>query len=264
MRGPGQHSARALQRRSWVIIAIVVCVLSTGVALGISFMGQTHAADAATQPRVTSPPTTAGSPVPPASPDGQLARASATPTVTPTTGPNDLPTDALAQPDLFARVFITRLLTQDYRRPRDELLGWVQSHSAQSAEPLVVGLIPPGLRARWAVYSVTDTGSGPAPIPTASEWDRLHRAGAHTTVQVQSVTQPYAWTSAVAAGRVTDPGVTGRQVTAHVTLHGVANGTAYTTVTSVALSFNLEGPPARGQWGFVTLAAYTVVPVGQS
>lgn len=264
MRRPGRRGVRPLQRRPWVIVAIVVCALSAaGLALGVSSMGQPHPTDAAAA-RPTAPPAATGSPVPPTVLDGPLARASAMPSVSPRKGPSDITAEALSQPDLFARAFVTRLLTQDYRRPRHELLAWVQSHSAQSAEPLVVGLIPPGLRTKWSVFSVSDTGSGPAPIPTAPEWERLGHDGAGTTVQVQSVTQPYAWTSAVAAGRITDPGVTGRQVTARVTLHGVAGGKAYTTVTSVSLSFNLEGPPTLGQWGFVTLAAYTVVPVEQS
>ncbi len=262
MRWPGRHLTRPARPRLWVIVA-VVCLLPAGLALGVSSTRQPDAAGAGTVAGVTTPPTTSGPPVPPAQSDGQLARASAMPSVSPETGSSDLPAEALAQPDLFARAFVTRLLTQNYRRPRQELLGWVQAHSAQSTDPLVVGLIPADLRAKWAIFSVSDTGSGPAPIPIASEWDRLRRAGASTTVQVQSVSQPYAWTSAVAAGRITDPGVTGRQVTARVTLRGVDNGTPYTRVTSVSLSFNLEGPPTRTDWSFVTLAAYTVVPVGQ-
>lgn len=31
------------------------------------------------------------------------------------------------------------------------------------------------------------------------------------TVEVQWVAEPYAWTAAVASGRITDPGVTGRR-----------------------------------------------------
>ncbi|WP_411283202.1 hypothetical protein [Lapillicoccus sp.] len=197
-------------------------------------------------------------------PDGQLSRATAMPAVTATTTPADLPADVMAQPDLFARAFVTRLLTQDYRQPRTELLGWVQAHAAQSTDPLVMGLIPSDLRDKWAVFSVTDTGSGPAPVPTPTEWEGLAGRSARTTVQIQHVNQPYSWTSAVATGRITDAGVTGREVTALVTLHTVDDGSPHTATTSVALSFNLEGPPTRDHWGFVTLAAYTVVPLAGS
>ena len=44
-----------------------------------------------------------------------------------------------------------QLLTQDYRTGRDELLAWVQSESAQSTEPLVVGLTPVELRGKLAL-----------------------------------------------------------------------------------------------------------------
>ena len=186
------------------------------------------------------------------------------PAVTAPNTPADLPADVTAQPDLFARAFVTRLLTQDYRQPRTELLGWVQAHAAQSTDPLVMGLIPPDLRDKWAVFSVTDTGSGPAPVPSATQWEGLAGRSARTSVQIQHVSQPYSWTSAVATGRITDPGVTGREVTALVTLHTVDGDSPHTATTSVALSFNLEGPPTRDHWGFVTLAAYTVVPLAGS
>ena len=49
---------------------------------------------------------------------------------------------ARQQPDLYAAAFTAQLLTEDYRTNRDQLLAWVQSESAQSTEPFVVGLTP--------------------------------------------------------------------------------------------------------------------------
>lgn len=166
--------------------------------------------------------------------------------------------DATLQPDLYAAEFVRRLLTQDYRTARPDLLAWAQAESAQSAEPLVVGLVPPELRDRLAAYSVTDTARGPAPIPTEREWAALAAAGATQTVQVEAVRIPLAWSNAVAAGRITDPGVTGREVAATVTRHTGSSVTRW----SVALTLNLEGPPTRATWGFVTAVTYRVVQIG--
>lgn len=162
------------------------------------------------------------------------------------------------QPDLYAAEFVRRLLTQDFRTARPDLLAWVQAESAQSAEPLVVGLVPPELRDRLAAYSVTDTASSPAPVPTEQEWANLAATGATQTVQVDAVRIPLAWSNAVAAGRITDPGVTGREVAATVTRHTGSSVTRW----SVALTLNLEGPPTRATWGFVTTVTYRVVQIG--
>ncbi len=162
------------------------------------------------------------------------------------------------QPDLFAAAFVRRLLTQDYRTPRADLLAWVQAESAQTTEPLVVGLVPPEMRDRFAVYSVTDTASGPAPVPSEDEWRILAAQGATTTAAVGRVLEPQAWSNAVDAGRIHDPGVTARQVQATVTRH---LGTV-TSSYSVEVIVNLEGPPTRDRWGFVTLLTYTSIPTG--
>jgi len=258
----GVTGTRRIGWRTLVALTLVALALALAVAAGVT--RRTAPGSAEPGPPHTSSTTAVGSDVPVATPDEQLARATAMPAVEATDDPSDLPPEVTTQPDLFARAFVTRLLTQDYRRPRTELLGWVQSHSTTSPEPLVMGLIPPDVRVRWAVFSVSDSAAGPVPVPSASEWDRLARLGARTTVEVQRVSQPYAWTSAVASGRITDPGVTGREVTALVTLHWVEGGSPRTSTTSVALSFNLEGPPTRALWGFVTLAAYTAVPLAGS
>jgi len=100
-----------------------------------------------------------------------------------------------------------------------------------------------------------------APIPVTDEWARLAQLQGYTTVEVQRVSEPMAWSSAVSSGRITDAGVTGREVTAMVTLHIVQDGRPRVSVSSVALTLNLEGPPARPDWGFVTAVTYTQIPV---
>jgi hypothetical protein len=172
--------------------------------------------------------------------------------------------DLAQQPDLYAAEFVRRLLTQDYRQPRSDHLAWVQSESAQTSEPLVVGLVPLELRPRLAVYSVSDTTAQPAPVPSRSEWAALGLQNAYTTVRVERVEEPMAWSNAVASGRISDPGITGRQVLATVTLHYTHDGRDATSTSSVAMTLNIQGPPTRSSWGFVTAVTYTTVPMSAS
>jgi hypothetical protein len=174
------------------------------------------------------------------------------------------PTAYRHQPDLYARAFVERLLTQDYTTSRDGQLAWVQAESATTNEPLVTGMVPPELRDRLALFSVTDQRSGPAPIPSTAQWKHLAELHGHTTVTVQRVTEPLAWSNAVEAGRVSDPGVTAREVTALVTLTTRAGGRTVTRRTSVDLTLNLLGPPTRAEWAFTTLITYRAVPMGAS
>ena len=195
--------------------------------------------------------------------DDEITRLRAMTPVDPATplGPRSIAPEATMQPDLYAGEFVKHLLTQDYRTPRADLLEWVQSEAVQTSEPLVSGLVPPQLRDKWAVFSVTDPTGGTAPIPGTDEWGRLAQLQGYTTVEVQRVSEPMAWSSAVSSGRITDAGVTGREVTALVTLHTATGGRAKASVASVDLTLNLEGPPVRPGWGFVTAVTYTQVPV---
>ena len=168
---------------------------------------------------------------------------------------------ARLQPDLYAAAFTAELLTQDYRTSRDGLLAWVQSESAQSTEPLVVGLTPVGLRGRLALWSVQDDTGSPAIVPNQAVWAALAARQGYTTVRIQKVTEPASWADAVAGGQITDPGVTAREVDAEVTLHTTDNGQPVTAASSVALTIQLEGPPARGGYGFVVAVIYAVAPV---
>ena len=170
--------------------------------------------------------------------------------------------EARQQPDLYAAAFVSQLLTQDYRTDREQLLAWVQSESAQSTDPLVVGLTPVDLRGRMAVASVQDGVNGPAPVPSQSDWADLAGRQGHTTVQIQRVIEPEPWASAVADGQITDPGVTARQVDAEVTLHTNVHGKGIAEHFSVALVVNLEGPPVRGEYGFVAAITFNVAKVG--
>jgi hypothetical protein len=193
-----------------------------------------------------------------------LSRMRAIPPVQPATSPQYPAVNAEArhQPDLYAAAFVRQLLTQDYRTDRAQLLAWVQSESAQSTDPLVVGLTPVELRGRLAVATVQDGVNGPAPVPTQADWADLAARQGHTTVQVQRVIEPLTWASAVAGGQITDPGVTARQVDAKVTLHTVDHGKVAAQRFSVALVVNLEGPPVRAGYGFVAAIIYNVVREG--
>jgi len=168
---------------------------------------------------------------------------------------------ARLQPDLYAAAFTGRLLSQDYRTGRGQLLAWVQSEAAPSTEPLVVGLTPVGLRGRLALWSVQDDTGSPAIVPSPSAWAALAARRGYVTVQIQKVTEPVSWAAAVADGAITDPGVTARQVDAEVTLHTVDHGQTISRRSSVSLTVQLEGPPARGGYGFVVAVIYDVVGI---
>lgn len=246
-----------------VLILVLAILALTGTAM------TTSSPPAEVAPTRTAPPPMA---VPAISPpnlgqsvalDGQIARLRdmTPPTPTTPTGPRSITDEASEHPDLYAREFVKHLLTHDYRTPRTQLLAWVQSEAVQTFEPLVIGMVPPQLRDKWAVFSVTDSTGGMAPIPVKDEWARLAQLHGYTTVEVQRVSEPMAWSSAVSSGRITDAGVTGREVTAQVTLHTVQDGRAKQSVSSVALTLNLEGPPVRPDWGFVTVVTHTDIPV---
>jgi len=170
--------------------------------------------------------------------------------------------EASLQPDLYAAAFVKGLLTQSYVTPRSDLLGWVQAESALSTEPKVVSLIPVDQRSKWAVFSVSQEAN--PPVPTMTSWTSLGLRRGYTTVEIQRVTEPVPWSTAVAAGEISDPGVTAREVTALVTLHTSEAGIDREIVSSVALTLNLEGPPARANWGFVGAVIYDAVPVSRS
>jgi hypothetical protein len=222
--------------------------------------GQTHQqlrVTATTSSRASIAP---GSDAPQAEQD--VKRLRAVEPVTASGAPRPISGDQAQQPDLYAAEFVRRLLTQDYRAPRQTHLAWVQAETVQTTEPLVVGLVPAELRDRLAVYSVSDAAEGPPAVPTEQEWAQLAAAKSYTSVQIQQVTEPLAWTNAVADGRVTDPGITGREVAALVTRHTSGSGVDHVQRFSVAIALNLEGPPVRATWGFVAAVTYESIPIG--
>ncbi|MHB1475041.1 MAG: hypothetical protein ACYCV4_15760 [Dermatophilaceae bacterium] len=260
-------------RTKWAIGATVLALLAL-VAVAVIVNGHTTPTSASQSAVEGSIPTAATTPSP--SRAGSLAseqqlelaqsinRMRAVPSVNAATSPNfpAVSAEARLQPDLYAAAFVRQLMTQDYATDRAHLLAWVQSESAQSTDPLVVGLTPFDLRGRMAVASVQDGVNGPAPVPSQGDWADLARRQGHTTVQIQRVTEPVPWASAVANGSITDPGVTARQVDADVTLHTIERGKVAAQHFSVALVVNLEGLPVRSEYGFVAAITYNVAAVG--
>ena len=197
----------------------------------------------------------------------QLAQLRAMPVIQPDPRQSDrIPAEAKTHPDLYAAEFVRVLLTQDYGRPRKEHLAWVATEGGITAEPLIVGLVPPELRDRLPVYSVVGQGDGPtgSPIPSAAEWARLGALGGYTTVTDIRVSEPLAWSNAVEAGRVTDPGVTAREITATVTLRTTIAGATSASRSSVSLTADFVGPPTQPSWHFVNVVLYTSLPEGRS
>lgn len=172
--------------------------------------------------------------------------------------------DAASQPDLYAAEFVRRLLTEDFRKPRAEHLAWVQAESAQTSEPLVVGLVPRDLRDRLAVYSVTEASGQEPAVPSAKSWASLAVQQAYTTVHIDHVEEPMAWSTAVSSGRISDPGITGREVSATVTLHYLKAGRPVSSTSSIDMTLNLEGPPTRSSWAFVTAVTYSSLSLSAS
>ena len=162
-------------RRLLLAAGFVVALVTVGVLGLASRHGDHHAR------RPPTPPPRQRRPRPPraeptASPDGaaaaDLARLAQAPPVAPAPSSEAITGEAAQQPDLYAAEFVRRLLTQDYTTPRGALLSWVQLESAQTSEPLVVGLVPPALRSRMAVDSVTDTTDRPGADPHTGRVDR--------------------------------------------------------------------------------------------
>jgi hypothetical protein len=259
-------------RRTWVLAATALVVLSV-VAVAVIAGGHSsppstgHSATGGWSPTPSRAPSLPGASSLTAGQQSDLqqsltAMRAQTP-VTPSTSARHpaVSSQARLQPDLYAATFTRQLLTQDYRSSRDQLLAWIQSETARSTEPLVVGLTPVELRTRLALWSVQDDTGSPAIVPSRSYWAALAESQGYTTVQIQKVTEPVAWADAVATGQITDPGVTARQIDAQVTLHTTDHGQAITAASSVALTIQLEGPPARGGYGFVVAVIYDVAGI---
>jgi hypothetical protein len=267
--------ARLSVRGRWVLGATGVLILVL-VTVWITATGQTSTTSASLPTRGGSSPTRMTT-QPPSGPgsltseqqrelEQSINQMRAVAAVQPATTPQypAVSGQARQQPDLYAAAFASELLTQDYRTSsRDELLAWVQSESAQSTDPLVVGLTPAELRPKMAIASVQDGVNGPGPVPSQSEWAKLASRQGHTSVQIQHVSEPVSWASAVANAQITDPGVTARQVDAEVTLQTTDQAKTTLQRFSVSLVINLEGPPVRDGYGFVAAITYNAATMGQ-
>ncbi|WP_147068293.1 hypothetical protein [Terrabacter aerolatus] len=259
--------------RPFVVVAVIALLLTASVVGVVLSRRQGPASQAARRPATTdsagmqlnSPTAQPGTTAREADPvAADIERLRAVSWVSPPTREARIAGEVTQQPDLYAAEFVRRLLVQDYRRPRAEHLAWVQAESAQTSEPLVVGMVPKELRSRLAVYSVTEAAGQTPAVPGAKEWDALALQDAYTSVHIEHVEEPMAWSTAVSSGRIGDPGVTGREVSATVTLHYLKAGRPATTTSSVAMALNLEGPPSRSAWGFVTAVTYSSLPVSAS
>ena len=257
-------------RRKWALGASALVVLSL-VATAVIAGGHSsptsigHVAAGSSSPTTSLPGASSLTAEQQTGLQQSLARMRAQIPVTPSTSTQypAVSSQARQQPDLYAAAFTRELLTQDYRTSRDQLLAWVQSESAQSTEPLVVGLTPVELRARLALWSVQDDTGSPAIVPNQRVWAALAARQGYTTVQIQKVTEPVSWADAVAGGQITDPGVTARQVDAELTLQTTDQGKTTLEHFSVSLVINLEGPPVRDGYGLVTTITYNVAAMGQ-
>jgi hypothetical protein len=254
--------------RHWAIGATALVILTVGAVAGIVTRTSTTVAShvglksSSSSGAITLSPPDRGSPAAEQQSELEqsLNRIRAVQPVQPATSGRypAVSAEAQQQPDLYAAAFVRELLTQDYRTDREQMLEWVQSESAQCTDPLVVGLVPLDLRGKMAVASVLDGVNGPGPVPSRNDWVDLAARQGYTTVEIQRVIEPEPWTSAVASGQITDPGVTARQVDAQVRLHTIDHGKAGVQRFSVALVLNLEGPPVRNGYGFVAAITYNV------
>ena len=266
-----QPPRRARRRFLWFASAgglALVGIVSLIVSLAARGPGPTSSAPSVGTPTksapavISSPPAHQAATVAPADPAAyEIQRLRTVMPVEPDPAAPTISGEAAQQPDLYAAELVRRLLTQDYRTSRTDHLRWVQAESAVTREPLVVGLIPPELRNRYAVFSVTDATDAPAPVPTATQWKALGLQQGYTSVRIDRVEEPLAWTNAVASGRITDPGITGRDVAATVVRHTTVDGHARAATFSVAISVNLEGPPSTATWRFVAALSYTAIQV---
>lgn len=275
MTGIGFTLARIDPRHRLVLIMVAVLAILAGfvgACVLVLHNSAKHrvAPPVPTQSAVAAEPAAPGLAPPPASGaastlGSDLARLNTTPDVN-ASASSAYPAigDALRlQPDLYASAFATELLTQDYRTDREALLAWVQFESTPCNEPLVIGLVPPTLRPKLAVFTVSDTTDGSEPpIPSAADWAIWRAHAGRTTAKVTHVTEPATWADAVAAGRITDPGVAARDVDAIVTTQWTEAGHVRTAKRMVTVGLTLEQRPDGRGYGFVNVATYTTNPIG--
>jgi hypothetical protein len=159
----------------------------------------------------------------------------------PSTAPSaPAPTAALSardgSPDSYAADLARALWAIDYTqvtRAQEE-----QFWRAQLADVVPAGA-PAGTtvtQAQQAALSTLD-----ARLPTAATWTTLAATHTRSRFEVTSVSEPSSWISAVAAGQITDPGLTARTV---LGVQSLTYGTpAHTTRQTQSVTIVMLCPP---------------------
>jgi hypothetical protein len=248
----------------FLVAAVLVCF---GV-LGLVLPGghDTHPAGQSGR-TPTAPPS--GPPAHPGADSGystlsprELSMLDTAPAVTPGTTPllPPIPAEDRTQPDLYARAFFTTLFTHPYAGvTRGQMLAWVQAQQADS--PFITGGTP-AERSRLLVESASDpqwSNHGYAALPDEAGWAQGVAGRASVRIGRLIRVTPPDWETAIAAGDITDPGLTARLVSADMTMTWTESGKPRTQRFSAALTLLLEGPPTASQYGVVVIADTSAV-----
>jgi hypothetical protein len=194
----------------------------------------------------------------------ELAQLDAAPTVAPATAPllPPVPAQERTQPDLYARAFFTALFAHPYAGvTRGQMLAWIQSQ--QAATTFITGGSP-AQRNRLLVESGSDpawSNHGFAALPDEATWAQASAGRMSVRIDRLTCLTPPDWEQAIAAGEVTDPGLTERLVSGDITTAWTHGGQRQSQKVSVALTLLLEDPPTAGQYGVVVIADTNAVRV---
>lgn len=192
----------------------------------------------------------------------ELAELDAAPSVAPVTSAllPPIPAQTRMQPDLYARAFLTALFVHPYAGvTRGDMLAWVQAQQATSS--YITGGTPEQLN-RLLVESASDpawSNHGFAALPDEPTWTAASAGWMAVSIQKLTCITPPEWEAAIAAGTITDPGLTERLVSADLRMTLTQHGHRVTQTVSVALTLLLEGPPTLSQFGVVVIADTNVV-----
>lgn len=206
----------------------------------------------------TAESTTSGSPSPAEPSD--MASWNAIPAVTPGFS-TDYPAivgSATKRPYDFAEAFVTELFSQNYRKPRSELLSWAQYESV----PIVTDGLPPADEAKGLADSLTDLtwdGEPTAPVPPVGEWLSLQAQSGYLTVSDVKVSADSRWLQAVAAGHKTpDKKMMVVDASLTVTLHTTTGGQPTTSASSVSCKVMLGTATHGHGYGAMYVGTYIV------
>jgi hypothetical protein len=263
-------------RRATLVVALSVAALFAAVgvaAIAVQSSGQsTHRVTEPSRHRSAAQPNAAVSPTPvsPASGESPSSvtpadvaswnaiapmKAATSPDYKAITGP------IADDPYKFATAFLTELFTQDYRKPRSELLAWAQYESV----PIVTNGVPRADEAKGLLDSLTDItwDSEPtAPVPPEGQWLSLQAQGGYQTVSNVRVSADSLWQQEIDAGHATpDKKMVVLDATMTATLHTYTAGKA-TTSSSLLAAKVMLGTSTRGDgYGAMYVGTYVVTAV---